>query len=295
MVEAPGVEPGSENASGRASTCVSVDLVFRAGRATASYQRDELTFVSPTSPWAYSSASLIGSALPSSRRKPRALSLPGFYSGSEGNSVIVRSCRIAPFYVAWGATTRSSNVIIPVETVSPPIFKEPRERSVASAGTTALWGCARQDARRVGGHGFTQLGAGASDVWRCSGGSGVILPGHQAGKPVSLPCCPGSDIRCPVSGRPIGLAVRVLNGRKGNDGSFVARLRCRRCGARSGRLTSQSRRVGTRTSARVRVRVRVRVARGEDRTVKTASFWDQLFSQKLMPSCNIIGFGSSSA
>lgn len=278
-MEAPGVEPGSENASGRASTCVSVDLVFRAGRATASYQRDELTFVSPTSPWAYSSASLIGSALPSSRRKPRALSLPGFYSGSEGNSVIVRSCRIAPFYVAWGATTRSSNVIIPVETVSPPVFKEPRERSVASAGTTALWGCARQDARRVGGHGSTQLGTGHL---MCGDAPVALEQFCQAG-------CRGSDLRCPVSGRPIGLAVRVLNGRKGNDGSFVARLRCRRCGARSGRLTSQSRRVGTRTSAGVRV------ARGEDRTVKTASFWDQLFSQKLMPSCNIIGFGSSSA
>jgi len=27
---------------------------------------------------------------------------------------------IAPFYVAWGATTRDSNVNIPVETVTPP-------------------------------------------------------------------------------------------------------------------------------------------------------------------------------
>ena len=42
-------------------------------------------------------------------------------SGSESNrSVVVRSCSFAPFYVARGATTRDSNVIIPVETVTPP-------------------------------------------------------------------------------------------------------------------------------------------------------------------------------
>ena len=41
-------------------------------------------------------------------------------SGSESNGVIIRSCRFAPFYVAWGATTRDPNVNIPVETVTPP-------------------------------------------------------------------------------------------------------------------------------------------------------------------------------
>ena len=44
-------------------------------------------------------------------------------SGSESNSVVVRSCRFAPFYVARGATTRDPNVAIPVETGTPPLSK----------------------------------------------------------------------------------------------------------------------------------------------------------------------------
>jgi hypothetical protein len=57
-------------------------------------------------------------------------------SGGESNGVVVvRSCRFAHFYVAMGATTRSSNVFIHVEAGTPPIVKEkatmgPTRRSV---------------------------------------------------------------------------------------------------------------------------------------------------------------------
>jgi hypothetical protein len=41
---------------------------------------------------------------------------------------------IAPFYVAWGATTRDSNVIIPVETVTPPC-----QRTIFTMGGERCW------------------------------------------------------------------------------------------------------------------------------------------------------------
>jgi hypothetical protein len=78
--------------------------------------------------WRLELPSLIVSVLRGYRRKLRAPSLP-VSSGSESNSVIVRSCRIAPFYVAWGATTRDSDVIIPVESGTPPCQR-----------TSAVWG-----------------------------------------------------------------------------------------------------------------------------------------------------------
>ena len=51
------------------------------------------------------------------------------FSGGESNSVIVRSCRVAHFYVALGATTRDSDVYILVESGTPPFQR-----------TFAVWG-----------------------------------------------------------------------------------------------------------------------------------------------------------
>jgi hypothetical protein len=46
-------------------------------------------------------------------------------SGSESNGVVVvRSCRIAHFYVAMGATTRCPNIDIPVEAGGSIVIKQ---------------------------------------------------------------------------------------------------------------------------------------------------------------------------
>src|SRR5215831_1188002 len=72
-----------------------------------------------------------------SRRHRRYLVL----SGSEGNSVVVRSCRFAPFYVARGATTRDPNVAVLVETGAPPCQRTIRETMGRAGGEVNLAGC----------------------------------------------------------------------------------------------------------------------------------------------------------
>ena len=119
MVEAAGVEPASENASERTSTRVGTPIEVSRPPAAAGLRARRADYVSTSMRQRVRRSSLIVSVLLSYRRKLREPSLP-YELGSESNSVIVRSCRFAPFYVAMGATTRSSNVIILVETGTPP-------------------------------------------------------------------------------------------------------------------------------------------------------------------------------
>src|SRR6476646_5292362 len=64
--------------------------------------------------------SLIFAALLGYRRKLRAPSLPGFIQAASATALSFAVAVFAPFYVAWGATTRCSYLSIPVETVTPP-------------------------------------------------------------------------------------------------------------------------------------------------------------------------------
>ena len=147
-VEAPGVEPGSEDALKGASTRVACSFDFAARADERQPARvASPPFVSPGDRWSLS---------PGQSDYFRWLRAPDGSSGhrrylklgGESNSVIIRSCRVAHFYVAMGATTRDSLLFIPVETVSPPCH------GVWCPGGCPYptsWGCmARASRRRVG-------------------------------------------------------------------------------------------------------------------------------------------------
>ena len=144
------------------------------------------------------------------RRKLQTPSLPVFTQAASAIALLSFAVAwFAHFYVALGATTRDSNVIIPVETVTPPCQRteatmERGGREVNLVQGVDLLGIGGQQAGRVSGASRTPVSLG---IWghRLLGRRlrGVAKRQHRADAQMSRKrtCCGAAGLRGWPSGR----------------------------------------------------------------------------------------------